>query len=75
MSLYHSLVNSSTQTFIVITSIFSYKMVPNIQAESSPEPMLTVDEVEKVHRQRIANLVGHVFQLTYAAMLDILIQE
>jgi len=50
-------------------------MVPNIQAESSPEPMLTVDEVEKVHRQRIANLVGHVFQLTYAAMLDILIQE
>ena len=38
------------------------KMVPNIQIESSskPRPVLTVDEVEKVQRQRVANLIGHV---------------
>ena len=50
-------------------------MVPNIQIESSSKPLLTVDEVEKVQRQRIARLIGHVFQLTYASMLDSLIQE
>ena len=45
-------------------------MVPNIQVESSPTPLLTVDEVEQIQRQKIASLVGHVFQLTYAAMFD-----
>ena len=28
-----------------------------------------------IQRQKIASLVGHVFQLTYAAMLDAMIQE
>ena len=43
-------------------------MVPNIRIESSATPLLTVDEVEKVQRQRrVASLIGHVFQLTYAA--------
>ena len=47
-------------------------MVPNIQVESN---ILTVDEVERIQRQKITSLVGHVFQLTYAAMLDALIHE
>ena len=36
-----------------------------MQIESSASPMLTIDEVEKVQRQRIASFIGHVFQLTY----------
>ena len=50
-------------------------MVPNIHIESSSKPLLTVDKVEKVQRQRVAGIIGHVFQLTYAAMLESLIQE
>ena len=50
-------------------------MLPNMQVESSTTPFLTVDEVEQVHRQRVVSLIGHVFQLTYAAMLDALIQD
>ena len=50
-------------------------MVPNVFLESSATPLLTVDEVEQIQRQKIASLVGHVFQLTYAAMFDTLIQE
>ena len=46
-----------------------------MQVEATSSPLLTVDEVEKIQRQKIASLVGHVFQLTYAAMLDTLIQE
>ena len=44
-----------------------------MQVESSATPLLTVDEVEKVQRQRVASLIGHVFQLTYAATVDKLI--
>ena len=46
-----------------------------MQVESIASPLLTVDEVEKVQRQRVASLIGHVFQLTYAATVDKLIQE
>ena len=46
-----------------------------MQVESSATLLLTVDEVEKVQRQRVASLIGHVFQLTYAATVDKLIQE
>ena len=46
-----------------------------MQVESSATPLLTVDEVENVQRQRVASLIGHVFQLTYAATVDKLIQE
>ena len=49
--------------------------VPNMQVEATSGPLLTVDEVEKIQRQKIASLVGHVFQLTYAAMFDTLIRE
>ena len=42
-------------------------MIPNIQVESN---VLTVDEAEKIQRQKIDSLVGHVFQLFYAAILD-----
>ena len=48
-------------------------MVPNILLK--PTNSLTVDEVEQIQRQKIASLVGHVFQLTYAALFDALIQE
>ena len=34
-----------------------------------------IDEKEKVQRQRIASFIGHVFQLTYAALVDKLIQQ
>ena len=46
-----------------------------MQVESSASALLTIDEVEKVQRQRIASLIGHVFQLTYAALFDKLIQQ
>ena len=46
-----------------------------MQVESSASPLLTIEEVEKVQRQRIASFIGHVFQLTYAALVDKLIQQ
>ena len=36
-----------------------------MQVESSTTPLSTIDEVEKVQRQRIASFIGHAFQLTY----------
>ena len=50
-------------------------MVPNVQVDLTPKPLLTVDEVQQIQRQKIASLVGHVFQLTYAATFDSLIEE
>ena len=46
-----------------------------MQVESSASALLTIDEVEKVQRQKIASFIGHVFQLTYAATVDKLIQQ
>ena len=46
-----------------------------MQVESSTTPLLTIDEVEKVQRQRIASFIGHAFQLTYAALIDKLVQQ
>ena len=46
-----------------------------MQVESIAIPLLTIDEVEKVHRQKIASFIGHVFQLTNAALIDNLIQQ
>ena len=46
-----------------------------MQVESSVTPLLTIHEVEKVQRRRIASFIGHVFQLTYAAMVGKLIQQ
>ena len=46
-----------------------------MQVESSATPLLTIGEVEKVQPQRIANFIGLVFQLTYAALIDKLIQK
>ena len=39
-------------------------MVLNILLNSSKKPMLTIDQLEKVERKSVANLVGHVFQLS-----------
>ena len=47
-----------------------------MQVESSATPLLTIDEVEKVQRQRIASFIGQVlYQLTYAALIDKLIRQ
>ena len=32
-----------------------------MQGELSATPLLTIDKVEKVQRQRIASFIGHVF--------------
>ena len=37
--------------------------------------MLTVDEVEQIQHTQVATIIGHVFQLTYAAFFDKLVQE
>ena len=50
-------------------------MFPNVHVESSTTTLLRVDEVVKVQRQRIASLIGNLFQLTYTAMVETLIQE
>ena len=46
-----------------------------MQVESTSKPLLTVDEVEQILRKKVATIIGHVFQLTYAAFLDKLVQE
>ena len=46
-----------------------------MQVESTSQPMLTVDEVEQIQRKKVATIIGHVFQLTYAAFFDKLVQE
>ena len=46
-----------------------------MQIKSSSTPLSTIDEVDKVQRQRIAGFIGDVFQLTYAALIDKLIQQ
>ena len=42
-----------------------------MQVESSCKPLFTTDEVEKVQGQKIASFIGHVFQLTYAATVEL----
>ena len=46
-----------------------------MQVESSATPLLTIDEVEKVQRQKIAIFIGQVFQLTNVALIDKIIQQ
>ena len=46
-----------------------------MQVESSATPLLTIDEVEQIQRKKTATIIGHVFQLTYAAFYDKLVQE
>ena len=46
-----------------------------VESSASPPSLLTIDEVEKVQRQRVASRIGHVFQLAYAATVDKLFQE
>ena len=46
-----------------------------MQGELSATPLLTIDKVEKVQRQRIASFISYVFQLTYADMVHKLIQQ
>ena len=46
-----------------------------MQAKTTFKPMLTVDEVEQIHHKKVATVIGHVFQLTYAAYCDKFVQE
>ena len=46
-----------------------------MQVEYTSKPTLTVDEVEQIQRKKVATIIGHVFQLTYAAFFDKLVQE
>ena len=46
-----------------------------MQVESTSQSMLTVDEVEQIQRKKVATIIGHVFQLTYAAIFDKFVQE
>ena len=43
-----------------------------MQVESSTTPLRTINEVEKVQRQRIANFIRHVFQLLVRLWLVLL---
>ena len=36
--------------------------------------MLNVDEVEQIKLKNVATIIGHVFQLTYGALFDKLVQ-
>ena len=38
-------------------------MVPNIVKDLRDIPLLAIDEVEQVQRQRIVSLIGHMFKL------------
>ena len=46
-----------------------------MQVESTSKPILTVDEVEHIQRKKLPIIIGRVFQLTYAAYCDKLVQE
>ena len=46
-----------------------------MQVEMGATPLLTIDKVEKVQQQRKASFISYVFQLTYADMVDKLIQQ
>ena len=46
-----------------------------MEVESTSTLMLTEDEFEQVQRKKVAIIIGHVFRLTYAALLDALIQD
>ena len=46
-----------------------------MQVESSATPLLTIEEVEQIQRKKVATIIGHVFQLTYTAFFDKLVQE
>ena len=57
------------------SAVYFTKIAPNMQVESSATPLLTVYEVENIQRQKLASLVGHLYQLTYAVLLDSFVHE
>lgn len=48
-------------------------MISSGLISSSVKPQLTVDEVEKVQRKRVASTIGLECQLTYSAVFELLI--
>ena len=68
--------------FLTSKSFTNYLLLVNLLQDSSyivvnlsATPQLAVNEVEQVQQERIAGLIGHIFQLSYANMVDELIQE
>ena len=59
----------------ILAKLYLSLSAVNMQVEASSSPLLTVDEVEKIQRKKIASDVVYVFRLTYAAMFDRLIHE
>ena len=51
------------------------QLFTNINLHSNTKPQLTVNEVEQIQRKKVATTIGHVFQFTYAAFFDKLVQE
>ena len=46
-----------------------------MQAKTTFKAMLTMDEIEQIDCKKVATIIGQVFQLTYAAYCDKLVQE
>ena len=44
-----------------------------MKVESSATSLLTIDEVEQIQHKKVATIIGHVFQLTYATYCDKLV--
>ena len=68
--------------FLTSKSFTNYLLLVNLLQDSSyivvnlsATPQLAVNEVEQVQQERIAGLIGHIFQLTYDNTVDELIQE
>ena len=45
------------------------------RVESTGKLQLTVDEAEKIQRKQVAAIIGHVFQLAYAAFCEDLVHQ
>ena len=56
------------------TSKFRWCLI-SLKIQALHVPLLAVDEVEQVQRQRIASLISHMFQQTYANMVNEVIQQ
>ena len=46
-----------------------------LRVQSTGKLQLTVDEIEKIQRKQVATIIGHVFQLTYAAFCENLVHQ
>ena len=57
---------------VVLSLLEKTKM---FRVESTGKHQLTMDEVEKIQRKQVATIIGHIFQLTYAAFCEDLVNQ